>query len=519
MSTTSTNASAESWDSCQRNTFIVAAFAIVVGLFSFATAPYILTAIGDELSFSVDNANLLRIAPPAASLLAVFIAGALGDVFGSRRVLLGGAMIYCIGILIVLTSQSFGSILAGRALEGVGSMLLRVLSLALVASAFPSVKQRAIAFSCFAAVSPITQILGPSIAAPLAGLAGWRSVVALWLLLGLIFFVVSLKLLPRDETKGQSMEFTTPILAGLGLVLLSSSISAFQSSLQRGALILGLAIIVISVLVVLVKRFRAPSFDFTLPAQPGAIFILIALASSNIADPVFFTALYLQKQYNMLIAMTGFALIPLNLGSAIGNLIAGPVMARVGAYKTLLIGFLISAAIALSLVSIRPDTPVAMVICLMSSFLLFKMMGSPALLATVMGLVPSRLAGVASSWRNASQILGVAIGGVLVGSIVFNTFQGSLASLLDNSPLLTEQAQQIAMMIRQGHRELISVDPLTIPIADLNHLIDSDGNAVSTAQAMAYKSLGPIMAVCNLVTCLALWISKRSQSATARSQT
>jgi DHA2 family methylenomycin A resistance protein-like MFS transporter len=516
MSSTLTTANSQAWDSFQKNSFIVAAFAIVVGLFSFSTAPYILTAIGEELNFSVDNANLLRIAPPAASLLAVFIAGALGDVFGSKKVLLGGAGIYCIGILIVLTGQSFGLILAGRALEGIGAMLLRVLSLALVASAFPTAAQRAIAFSCFAAVSPITQILGPSIAAPLAGIAGWRSVVAIWLLLGIVFVGVAFKLLPRDETRTKGIEFTTPILAGLALVLLSSSISAFQASPQRGSFILGLAIISIVFLVVLIKRFKAPSFDFTLPSQPGAIFVLIALAASNVADPIFFTALYLQKQYNLVIAVTGFALIPLNFGSAIGNLIAGPIMARVGAYKTVLIGFLISAAVAMSLVFLKPDTPAAIVVCLMSSFMLFKMMGSPALLATIMGLVPSRLAGVASSWWNASQILGVAIGGVLVGSILFNTFQDSLSSFINNSPLSTEQSNQIATLIRQGNRELISVDPAIMPIADLNTLIDPDGQAVNMAQAMAYRTLGPIMALANVATCLALWFSKRSQTVANR---
>jgi len=516
MESATSSSNSQAWDLFQKNTFIVAAFAIVVGLFSFSTAPYILTAIGEELNFSVDNANLLRIAPPAASLLAVFIAGALGDLFGSKKVLLGGAGIYCVGILIVLTGQSFALILAGRALEGIGSMLLRVLSLALVASAFPSATQRAIAFSCFAAVSPITQILGPTVAAPLAGIAGWRSVVSIWLLLGILFVGVTFKLLPRDETKTQAVEFTTPILAGLALVLLSSSISAFQASLQRGSVILALAIISIGLLVVLIRRLKTPSFDFTLPSQPGAVFVLIALAAANVADPIFFTGLYLQKQYNLVIALTGFALLPLNLGSAIGNLIAGPIMARVGAYKTVLIGFLISAAVAFSLVFLKPDTPAPIVVCLMSSFLLFKMMGSPALLATIMGLVPSRLAGVASSWRNASQILGVAIGGVLVGSILFNTFQDSLSSFIDNSPLSTQQSNQIAALIRQGSRELISVDPAMMPIAELNTLIDPNGPAVNIAQAMAYRTLGPIMALANVATCLALWFSKRVQSAANR---
>ena len=516
-SSTSSNTS-NAWDSNQKKTFFVAAFAIVVGLYSFATAPYILTAIGDDLGFSIDSANILRIAPPAASLLAVFIAGALGDAFGSKKVLLGGGLIYCIGVAIELGSQSFGLILAGRALEGIGAMLLRVVSLALVAAAFPTTAQRAIAFSGFAAVSPITQILGPSMAAPLAGLAGWRTVVGVWLALGLLFVVTTNKLLPKDGSNNKATEFTTPVLAGLALVVLSSAISAFQSSSKTALILLAIAILVITVLVAIIHRVKTTAFDFTLPSQPGAIFVLIALASANVADPIFFTALFLQKQHNMLIALTGFALIPLNVGSALGNLIAGPIIARIGAYRTVLTGFLISAAIAMSVFSIKPETPMGVVIALMSLFLFFKMLGSPALLTTVMGLVPSHLAGVASSWRNAAQILGVAVGGVLVGSLIFNAFQDSLAAMLDTSAMTTAQADQIASLIRQGHRELISLDLHILPATTLKTLIDPDGPVIDLAQVIGFRTLGPAMALANVVACLALWISKRSQTA-VRSQT
>ena len=506
------------WNPAQRTTFFVAAFAIVVGWLSIATAPYILTTIGDELGFSIDRANILRIAPSAASLIAVFIAGALGDAFGCKKILISGGLISCVGIAIVLCSQSFDVMLIGRALEGIGTMLLRVVSLALVAAAFPTPTQRAIAFSGFAAISPVTQILGPSMVAPLASLAGWRTVVAGWLILGLLFVLTTQKLLPNDDGSNKKIEFTTPVLAGVALILLSSAISTFQASARTALLLLAVAILVIAALKTIIQRLRSPAFDFTLPSQPGAIFVLIALASVNVADPVFFTALFLQKQHNMLIALTGVALIPLNIASALGNLIAGPVIARIGAYRTMQAGFLISAAIALSVFTIKPDTPMGAVIALMSLFLLFQMIASPAMLTTVMSLVPTHLAGVASSWRNAAQILGVAVGGVLVGNIIFNTFQESLAAMLDNSALTTQQAEHIASLIRQGHRELIPGDLQIMPATALNALIDPDGPVIDLAQVIGYRTLGPAMALAHVIACLALWLAKRSQTA-AQAQT
>jgi predicted MFS family arabinose efflux permease len=135
-----------------------------------------------------------------------------------------------------------------------------------------------------------------------------------------------------------------------------------------------------------------------------------------------------------------------------------------------------------------------------------------------MGLVPARLAGVASSWRNAAQILGIAVGGVLVGSIVFNAFQDSLAAMLNNSAMTTAQANHIASLIRQGQRDLIPGDLQTLPAASLKTLIDPDGPVIKLAQVIGFRTLGPAMALANVVACLALWISKRSQAA-ARPQT
>ena len=90
MSSISSSITSQPWDLAQKKTFIVAAFSIVVGLFSFASAPYILSAIGDELSFSLESANILRIAPAGARLVAVLIAGTLGTIFENKKFLLRG---------------------------------------------------------------------------------------------------------------------------------------------------------------------------------------------------------------------------------------------------------------------------------------------------------------------------------------------------------------------------------------------------------------------------------------------
>ena len=512
MTTNIATAKQEAWSPSQKQAFTIAALAIVVYVFSFATAPYILTAIGKDLGFSNDNANLLRIAPPAASLLTVFIAGILGDIIGRKKVLLLGGGIYCAGIGVVYLSQSFELLLAGRALEGIGVMLLRVISLALIAGSFTTATQRAVALAGFAAISPLVQVVGPLIVAPMAQSLGWHAVVVLWLFIGVVFLGATLKILPWDDSKEkQSFELITPSLAGITLVLLSLSISAFQKSIEHGMVLLAATVGAGLLLLAFVRRLNAPSFNFKLPAQPGAIFVLLAVAAGNAADPLFFAALFFQKHHNLLIAATGFAMIPLNLSSAIGNFIAGPIIARIGPYRAVLTGFLISAAIALTLLFITPATSIGALIGLLSVFLLIKTIGAPALLTTIMGLLPPQLAGVTASWRNACQILGVTIGGVLLGSLVFNTFEASLTAGFDQTSLTTEQSQELADLIRNGKRDLLLQEIPEVQAPLLQKIAHPDGPIVDAAQVMAFRTLGPVMAFTNILTCLALWLSKRAQ--------
>jgi hypothetical protein len=42
------------------------------------------------------------------------------------------------------------------------------------------------------------------------------------------------------------------------------------------------------ILIGLIDRLKPPAFDFPLPSEPGTIFMLIALTSANLADPIFF---------------------------------------------------------------------------------------------------------------------------------------------------------------------------------------------------------------------------------------
>lgn len=63
--------------------------------------------------------------------------GKLGDMFGKKRMLIITMITYTIGALITGFSTSYGMLLVGRALQGVGMAMMPPLAFALVREEFP----------------------------------------------------------------------------------------------------------------------------------------------------------------------------------------------------------------------------------------------------------------------------------------------------------------------------------------------------------------------------------------------
>src|SRR3954465_2083581 len=70
---------------------------------------------------------------------AVFLlpAAALGDRFGRRRVFVAGLVLFTLASLLAALAPSAGSLIAARAVQGVGAAVVAPLSLTLLADAVP----------------------------------------------------------------------------------------------------------------------------------------------------------------------------------------------------------------------------------------------------------------------------------------------------------------------------------------------------------------------------------------------
>src|SRR3954451_15272375 len=132
----------------------------------------------------------------------LLLGGRLGDLYGRRKVFMIGLVIFGVASLLGGLANSEGTLLAARALQGLGAALASPAALALIATTFPAGPARNRAFAVYAAMSGVGAAVGLLLGGWLTGshlevlgttIDGWR----LTLLINTPIGLVAAGLAPR----------------------------------------------------------------------------------------------------------------------------------------------------------------------------------------------------------------------------------------------------------------------------------------------------------------------------------
>lgn len=131
--------------------------------------PALGTATGRDLAAAgwVMNAYFLLL------VASVLIAGRLGDLLGPRRVFRTGVAIYGVGVVASAVAPELASLVAARALQGVGAAMVYGTSLALVAEALPGTR-RGLAVGVVTMSASVASFLGVAFSAYAVEHLSWR---------------------------------------------------------------------------------------------------------------------------------------------------------------------------------------------------------------------------------------------------------------------------------------------------------------------------------------------------------
>lgn len=298
-------------------------------------------------------------------------AGKLSEVFGPRRVFLGGILAVLAGGLVGGLGSDLTTLIVARALIGIGT-----------STAYPSamllVRRRATQAGLDA---PPGGVLGglviagmvtPALGLPAGGILvqglGWQSIFFINVPLALVTFVMAAVWIPRDTRDGQ-LRTAREVMARIdlaGIVLFGGTLAALLVFLlglpHPDWIALAVAVVAGAALAGWELRAGHPFFDVRLLARNLALtrtYLRYAIICLCVYTVLYGVTQWLQAGRGLSALGTGLVLLPM---SALGGVIARPVSQRNLLRAPLVIAAIACLAGSAGVLLLRMSTPVAWVV-------------------------------------------------------------------------------------------------------------------------------------------------------------
>src|SRR5215471_15085978 len=352
--------------------------------------------------------------------------GTLGDLFGRKKVMLGGVAIFCAGAVIAAVAHSSGFLIAGRIVMGVGAAGSEPGTLSVLRHVYPEQRERARALGVWAAVSGLALALGPVLGGVLVeGAGGWRSI--FWFSLGLgalCFAAAAVTLTESSDPEGRKLD--VPGLVTGASAILAATFAVIEGENQGyGTWWIVLLFAASSVLVVVFVWIERSSPDPVLKLElfhnPTFTAANVVAFATNLAvfSVFFFTALYLQ----LITSFSGFQIALVFTSLAVAMIVAGPLAgrwtARVGPRFPMVLGCLLAGA---GLLLLDRQLTATTSVAALTWPLAIAGVGFGIALVTmtqaVLTIVRPEESGMAASTVNTSRELGGVFGVAVLGAVV-----------------------------------------------------------------------------------------------------
>lgn len=385
----------------------------------------VLSSIQSSLSAGVQDLQWIVDAYMLVFAVFMLTGGTLGDIWGRKKVLLGGVALFIAGSLLAAFSDSVGTLVAGRIIMGVGAAASEPGTLSMIRHLYPERAARSRALGIWAAVSGIALAFGPIIGGVIIGFYSWRGVFVFSAVLGLAAFIAGWLYLPESsDPKGRKLDISGLVAGGLAIsgvvgALISGEESGYSGGwivfLFVGAIISAIAFVIIELKkkdpVLPLKYFRRLQFS---------IANIVAFATNfGIFAVFFFVALYLQLIANFSGYDIALAFLAMTAAIVSGALLAGRWNAAHHTTQLTIAGCLISGAGIFIVNSvIQPNVSAGTLAwALVVSGIGFGI-SLVTMTSSVLNIVAPERSGMAASTVNTFRELGGVFGVAVLGSIV-----------------------------------------------------------------------------------------------------
>ncbi len=423
-----------------------------------------------DLNLSTNDAEWINAAYSLtfASLLIFF--GRLADRFGRKLLFIVGVIVFVGASVLVAASDSAGSLILARALQGVGGAMILPSSLSVINAVFVG-KARAVAFAVWGGTIGGMAALGPLVGGWLTTYYSWHWAFLINLPIGIIVLIGVLVVVPetRDATGRKGIDIPGTILVTVGLIGVVFALIEGQRygwwvptnqfsiggwdwpstsiSIAPVAGLLGLLAIIAmlfvenarskagKIVVLDLKLFRIKSFG-----AGNAVAVIVSLGEFGL---LFAIPLFLQATRGYDALQTGVILLALAMGSFAASGAGASLAQRFGPVRVLQLGMVLEV---IGIVGLGLMLSTSITGWQMAPWLFIYGMGvgfaTAQLTGVILSEVPVAESGSASAVQSTSRQVGAAIGTAIIGTTLIIGL-GTTTTELEDRGVPAEQAQQI----------------------------------------------------------------------------
>jgi EmrB/QacA subfamily drug resistance transporter len=375
-------------------------------------------------------------------------AARLGDLFGPKRLFIGGLALFTLGSAACALSQSGAEVLLSRVVQAAGGALLTPQTMTVINTLFPP-ERRGAAFGVWGIVAGVSTSVGPTLGGYLITTFDWQAIFLINVPVGVLAIAAAYLVMPEIHfSLRRDLDLRGVLLASAGLLLGvfalvegqryswgpidtfgALSLGATRWSLVSIYSLLVYAVLLLVVFAVVERRARQPLLPFPLFGDRNFIVgtllaVVVSFAMASMFIPI---VLFSQSVLGWSAVKSGLTALPYTLVALVVAPLAGRLSDRINGKYILLVGCAVSVLGTglLRGVLALDNTPWSFVLPLaVAGF----GMGCTMVPMTVVTMrdVPPALSGAASGFVNTLRQVGAALGTAVVGAVLANQVAAAL---------------------------------------------------------------------------------------------
>lgn len=312
--------------SSKRWTLAVVCLATAMLMLDIAVVNTALADIARDLDTGLSGLQWIVDSYTLALASTVLSAGFLADRFGRRRLFLLGLALFTAASVACATAGSIETLVAARAVQGLGAAILFAVALALLGTAYPEAKERAGAIAIWGATIGGSFAVGPLVGGALTTGLGWESIFLINVPIGAVAVAITLrKVVESRDPFPRSLDPIGQItIAGAMFLLVLGLLRGHSDGWGSTPIVLELSGAVVLFVAFAIREHVArqpmvPLHLFRNPTFAGTQIGVFAISASFFAI-FLYTTLYLQNVLGLSAIEAGLTYIP---GTMLNFVVAG----------------------------------------------------------------------------------------------------------------------------------------------------------------------------------------------------